>query len=74
MDTLRARVTYLIVGAFLLLLGADAVDGLLLEDKWSGCPKELYPIVGAIVAGLFTAEMLRQRRNGNGKSEGGKGG
>ncbi len=71
MDRLRARVTTAIITIFLLLLVTDVLDDLFLSNRWAGCPKELYAVVGAIVAGLFAAQALRVGGNGNSKAKDG---
>ncbi len=68
MDRLRSRVTTAIVAAFISLIGIDVLDDLFLGNRWAGCPKELYPLIGAILAGLFAAQAFR--RNGNVNSDG----
>ena len=72
MDELRDWSIRLLVGLFTVLLLADMIDGLVLGNRWAGCPTELFGIIGAIVGGLFTVAAL-SRKNGNGKpkSEGG---
>jgi len=65
MDELREIVTIGITGVFLLLLLVDCVDDLFLGNHWAGVPAELYGLVGAILAGLYGAKLVR--RNGDGK-------
>ncbi len=52
MENLRAFVTRAIVCAFILLLFVDVVDDLCLANRWAGCPTELYPLIGAIIAAI----------------------
>ncbi len=68
MDQLRSRVTTALVSAFLMLLGIDVLDDLLLGNRWAGAPREFYPLVGAIIAGLFASQAFR--RNGQAEKQG----
>ncbi len=67
MDSLRQFVVKLVVAVFAILVIADPLDDILLGNRWKGCPGEMYPLVGAIVAAMFTAEALR-KKNGKGES------
>jgi len=68
-EQLRSRVTTAIVSVFLALLGVDVLDDLFLGNRWAGVPKELYPLIGAILAGLFASAALK-RGNGDKKGDG----
>ena len=73
-DALRAFVVRALTVAFVGLLAVDVLDDVLAGNRWAGCPTEMYPLMGAVLAGLFTAEALRKRANGNGNGNGTKGG
>jgi hypothetical protein len=68
MDRLKQQVALALIAAFVLLLFIDVADDLLLSNKWGGCPKEVYPLIGALVAALFAASALK-RGNGNGEKK-----
>jgi hypothetical protein len=59
-EKLRARVTWFITILTGALVVADMLDDMLLGNRWAGCPKELFPLLGAILAGLYANEALRR--------------
>ena len=65
-EALRARVTWFVTILTGALVVIDMLDDLLLGNRWEGCPKELLALMGAVVAGLYTSEVLR-RLGGNRK-------
>ena len=67
-DQLRQQVALALIAAFVLLLFIDAIDDLFIGNKWGGCPKEVYPLIGALIAALFAAAALK-RNNGNGEKK-----
>lgn len=67
MIELRAWVVRLVSSLVAGLVVIDVLDDLLLGNKWSGCPKELFGLLGAIIAGLFAASAIG--RNGKAKEE-----
>jgi len=59
MEALRSRVTLLLVSVFVLLLIVDCIDDLTLGNRFQ-VPTELFGLVGAIIAGLYTASLIRR--------------
>lgn len=55
---LKSFVIKALVLSFILLVFVDVLDDIFFGSKWAGCPKEYYPIIGAIVAGLFGTSLL----------------
>lgn len=67
MDELRAFATRIMISGLLALITVNCLDDMVLGNRWEGPPVELYGLVGVILGGLFTAELMRVRKNGKEK-------
>jgi len=56
-DRLRSFVVYVLLSLLIILTLADIIDAWFFQDKFSISPA-FYGLVGSLIAGLFTGEVL----------------